>query len=394
MTDNRSEDIQLDIYQDGIQDDLRRISIEWDSRVYQDKLAEGLDKLVQANKNANSSKFNRILFSHIIDFKDLSKTTSSPILVSDFFHSYFLVYESMRKNRDDYGRQCLEINNKIAEEKNNVLREKQTEKVLENGQTNNSKVKIEIKDINIFQDLNNDDIDSVFEGNKLVFEYVDNQKPRNNQTSRGDSYIIKEIQLSTEGLNNSYQFVVTDINKKIEINLYDDHKGKTKLDSFTPGECYDIVEEKNLEIPDKGSVTVDVAYINSNVNFINNMILQNEQEYDEYHVHFDNLDNSIKLLEEPFHDFCQKLNSDPERKLAEECNPNNDPTNKKNNNYMNEVHRKEIEVSEKVENIILNVSGKKCIVWDTIYYLFNKIMLGCVILVLTYRGDYATVRFL
>jgi hypothetical protein len=389
MTDNQQvEDIQLDIYQDGIQEDLGKISMEWDARVYQDKLAEGLDQLVQGNKDAHSGKFNRILFSHILDFKNLSKTGNSPILVSDFFHSYFLVYESMRRNRDFYGRHCLELNNKLAESKNSVQAEKQSEKVLENGQTNNSKVKIEIREINISPDLDSDDIDAVFEGRKLVFEYVEKG---NNQTE-GDSYVIKEIPLSAEGLNNGYQFVITDINKKIEINLYDYNGVKTNLDSFTPGESYDVVEEKFLEIPDKGSVHIDVAYINSNVNFINKMILQTEKEYDECHVDFDNLDNSIKLLEEPFNDFCYKLNQDPDRQLAEDCNPNNDPTNKKNTNYMNELHRKEIEMSEKVENMILNVSGKKCIVWDTIYYLFNKIMLGCVILVMTYRGDYATVR--
>jgi len=47
-------------------------------------------------------------------------------------------------------------------------------------------------------------------------------------------------------------------------------------------------------------VILDVGYINSNVNFINKLISSHEVEYEEYHVHFDNLDSSIRLMEEPF----------------------------------------------------------------------------------------------
>lgn len=385
---NIIEDLDMDYYFSGIESDLRAANLDLNSRVFPDKLVEGLDKLVESNKYSSSSKFNRILFSHILDFKDLGKT-NNPILVSDFFHSFFQVYESMRRNRDYYGKNCLDLSTKISQYKNEVVKEKQTETVLSNGQTNNSKMRIEIRDISIYQEMSEQDLESIFKGKYILFEYQE-EKAKNQQTDRGDSFLLKQIPLSQEGLNNSYQFAITDVNKKISISIVD-NEGKQILNDVSPGECFDQLIEKSVEIPEVGRVDFDIVYINSNVNFINKLIASHENDYEESHVHFDNLENSIGLLEDPFKNFMDRHNADPERQLNDDVNPNK-AIEKKKESYTAGVHRKEIEVSEKVENMILNVSGRKCIVWDTIYFLLNKIMLGIVILVMAYRADYATVR--
>lgn len=385
----KDKDLDFDYYQRGIENDLKIVNVDWNSRLFPDKIAEALDKLVERNKFKTSSYFNRIVFSHILDFKGLGKS-DSPILVSDFFHSYFQVYESMRKNRDDFGKSCIEITNRISEFKSQVQIAKQTERILENGQTNNSRVKVDMKDVYIGED---DDLNTAFKGYKLIFEYLDNlDNPNNKQLTPQDSLVLKEIQLNKGGFENNYQFAITNINRKICVTL-ENNQGKKTIDTFTPSEYFNIIIEKEYNVADKGRFVIDIGYIDSNVTFINKLIVESEQQYEENHVHFDNLENSIGLLEEPFKDFMDRHNQDPERQLSQEVNPNKDSTTKKGG-YISELHRKEIEVSEKVENMILNISGKKCIVWETIYFLINKIMLGFVIFVMLYRADYATVRII
>jgi hypothetical protein len=298
----------------------------------------------------------------------------------------------MRRNRDAYGKSCIEISNKINEYKQEVIKSKQTEKVLENGQTSNSKVRLEIRDIAVYQDLTDVNLDNVFKGQKLIIEYEsENEKSNtNNQTPIGDSFVMKEIPLSQEGLNNSYQFAITDVNKKITVSLQS-RNSKKVLDHFYPGECFDNLITKTFEIPDVGKIELDIVYINSFVNYINKLITQHEIEYEENHVHFDNLESSILLLEYPFKNFMDRHNDDPERRTNTDVDPNKKVNNDKTKqSYISHVHRNEIEVSEKLENLILNVSGRQCIIWDTIYFLMNKIMLGCVTIVLAYRADYAT----
>lgn len=384
---DKVEDLDITMYLEGISSDLKRVNLDINSRVFPEILAEALDTLVSSNKSATTSKFNRIIFSHVLDFKSLGQA-QSPILVSDFFSSFFTVYESMRCNRDKFSEVCLNISKNKEDLKQQLVKSQKTEEVYENGQTNNSKIRLELKDISVFRDLSNVNLESAFIGKSLVFEYVDNSDNQANQTPHKSTEMLKVVPLNNEGLENSYQFPIENINKPITISLLDG-SDKQKIDVFYPRECFDIITEKALDIPGKGKVDLEIVYINSTVNFINKLISEKEQEYEENHVHFDNLSSSISLMEEPFKSFFDRYNMDPERRLKIENNPNKNEA-QGGQSYVAHMNRKEIEVSEKVENLILNVSGRKCIVWDTIYFLLNKIMLGCVILVMTYRPDYAT----
>ena len=390
MEKNIIEEIDIQHYLDGIKSDLQKVKIDLDSRILLDKLAEALDELCSQNKNSNFKSFNRIIFQHVLDFKNLNRDSDVPILVSEFFNSYFLCYESMRKNKEMHGKICLNLTEKISSYKVEVNKEKETETLFDNGQTSNSKVKIEIKDFQIFQDLTETNLEKVFKGKSLILEYNEDSNVKG-ETPNDNKFILKEILLNADSLHNSYQFGVSDINKSISIVLCSKTEMK-KLDEFYPRDFMDAVYEKIVNVPGIGEITFDIAYINSKVNFINKIIVEHEKEYEYNHVIFDELDFSIGLLEDPFKNFFDRLNSDPERALHSEVDPNKKAfITKDNQSYVSNFQRNQIEASEKIESLLLSASGRKNIVWDTIYFLFNKIMLVCLVLVMSYRPDYASV---
>ena len=373
-------DLDMEYYFHGIESELAKANLDLSSRVFPDILITGLDKLTAENKSANSTKFNRAMFSHILDFKNLNKT-ETPILVSDFFSSFFCVYESMRTNRNQYGKHCLELAEKITEYKNEANISKESEKILQNGQTTNSKVKVELRDIKVYQDLS-DKVDSVFKGKTIRFEYEDTKEA------------FLEVELNEESLNTNHEFFISDINKQISVSLVTKTKNNNQsLDKFFPRDCFDVYMERSFEIEDIGRVVFDIAYVNSKVNFYNKLVTAMEVDYQETHVHFDNLEAGIDYLEQPFENFMSKHNQDPDRRLNTDVDPKMSQQGKQPVGVLSQVHRKEIEVSENLENMLLNVTGKKCIVWENIFFLVNKIMLGVVVLVLLHRGDFMTVFF-
>lgn len=391
MEKNVIEEIDIQNYLNGIKSDLQKVKLDLDSRILIDKLAEALDELCSQNKNTNSSSFNRIMLQHVLDFKNLNREADVPILVSEFFNSYFLCYESMRKNKEMHGKNCLNLTEKISSYKVEVNKEKETETLFDNGQTSNSKLKIEVKDIQIFQDLSETNLEKVFKGKSIILEY-DEDSDLKGETPKGDKFVLKEILLNADALHNSYQIGVSDINKSISIVLCS-QKELIKLDDFYPRDYMDTVVEKVVNVPSIGEITFDIAYINSKVMFISKIIIEHEKEYEYNHVIFDELDYSIGLLEDPFKNFFDRLNSDPERALHSEVDPNKRAyINKESQSYVSNFQRNQIEASEKIESLLLSASGRKNIVWDTIYFLFNKIMLVCLVFVMSYRPDYASVR--
>jgi len=55
--------------------------------------------------------FSRVIFFHIIDFSNFSR--DSPILLNDFFKSFFKVYETMRINSEILNKNITFLNKKI-----------------------------------------------------------------------------------------------------------------------------------------------------------------------------------------------------------------------------------------------------------------------------------------
>jgi len=63
------------------------------------------------------------------------------------------------------------------------------------------------------------------------------------------------------------------------------------------------------------------------------------------------------------------------------------------NNEKKNVENSPIEeVSEKIEQIVLNLVGKNIIMWEKFLNILNKcVLIGCILMMIMYRGDYLTV---
>lgn len=379
MTDSIITVKDIQSIKNGIGRNLSKVDLDWESRRSTDSIVNGLDKLLEEHRDISSTKFNRILFSHILEFQSIDPT--KPILVSDFINSYFLVYDSMKENKSKYASKCKAFLDSINDAKSLVGPLSNSEKLEQDGRTSTSCMRAELKLIQIFQDNpDNMNLDAVF--SRCFISIV--------AAETSTEYI--KIPLSKSTLNNkpTFEFPLKNLNEKLHIIYIDEAKRINKiLEEFYPRDCYDFYIPKSYEIEDKGYLNLDLIYVNSRLNFWNKKIAEYEESYQEAHVTYDNLSSGIILLEEPFTDFMIVYNKN--KRDENDNNPGETDLGQKPPGYSTKITRKEVEISEKIENAILGVSGKKCIVWETIYFLFNKIMLGCLIVVLLYRGDYASV---
>lgn len=55
--------------------------------------------------------------------------------------------------------------------------------------------------------------------------------------------------------------------------------------------------------------------------------------------------------------------------------------------------KKELELSENIEDFFLKMIGKEVISWDKIVFLINKIVLMFMLVLLFQRGDFITVSY-
>ena len=107
--------------------------------MFLEQIADCLD---QFSKN---DKFNRLVFDHIVEFGNFIH--DAPILLSDFFELYCVVYETMKINRIEIGKDCYNLKTNIEIVNSKMLKHLKTEKMFENGLTSNSKLKITIKNL-------------------------------------------------------------------------------------------------------------------------------------------------------------------------------------------------------------------------------------------------------
>lgn len=374
MSSQRLEDLK--IVKSGLESDLKKVGLEWESRVYADKIVAGMDQLLEDNKNASTTTFNRALFNHILEFQNIDR--NNPILIEEFMNSYFLVYDSMKENKAMYSTKCKILTENITKISQKLEILKQKEQPTEDGRTTTSAVKVELKLIQVFQDLEDVILDHVF-NNAYVLVEADGSDPL-------------KIPISQATIDNqpSFEIDCKDLNKKFTLSYFG-AQGKQKLDEFYPRDSYDFYVPKSYEIEDKGIINFNIIFINSKVDFWSKKIIEYEANFHDSQVTFENLGNSIVSLEEPFSDFMISHNRNKAHIIED---PSEYELGRKTPGYTAQFEKKEIEVSEKIEKIILGVSGRKHIIWETIFFLFNKIMLGCVILVLLSRGDFATVSIL
>ena len=384
----------INIIKDNLESILSQAGLEWDSRVFSDKIISGLDYILANSKNASSSSFNRAIFNHILEFSNIDP--HKPILVSDFFNSYFLVYDSMQENKTAYALKCRLVSENIQLYNNELLTLSNTEVPEKNGRTSTSCLRIELERIQIFEDLKDTVLDHVFVNSFLALEPFVLNNNNNNFNSKFRDYALLIIPLTSDSINNKhvFEFPLLDIQTRLNVVYYDvNNKIKIVLDEVKPLDCYDMPISRGYEVPDRGYIDIDIIYVNSKVDYYNRKIIENEEEYKQSHVVYDNLSSSIIKLEEPFSDFIisHRRNKGLETR---ERNPGDDDIGRKDHGAKITFQRKEIEMSEKIEKTLLSISGRKCIFWETIYFLFNKVMLACCVFVLLSRGDFATVSFI
>jgi len=378
-----SSDLKVQDYEEikrGIIPELNKVNLDWDARVYEDSLISGLDSLIANNKNVDSNRFNRSLFTHLLEFGKFP--SANPIQVSEFINTYFLAYDSMKENKISYATKCNYLYESINKVKNELVGIKQKEVMESNGRTNLSCMRFEVKQIQVFSDLEDTNLDHVFEGNWIQVDNYSKEEIASN------GLIKIPLSNNTIQVNPSFEYSQKDINQKFSIFFVEKNK-KIKLCDFEPKECFDFYSQKCFEIPDKGYIYIDYIFINSKVDFWTKKITEYEANYQESHATFDNLCTSINHLEEPFNNFFQT--NSRSRQEDNFKDPAENEVGKQTPGILPNFERRENEISEKIEQIVQGVSGKKYIVWESIYFMFNKIMLGFVIFSFLNRGDFATV---
>jgi len=368
----------IDTIKQNLLQELSKIGLEWEGRVYQDALIEGLDTLLKNNKSVSSSKFNRLLFSHILEFGKISP--EKPIQISDFINSYFLVYDSMVHNKQSYSNKCSYLNENILKIKNDI----DSIKGKENQEPGRSTyyMRFELKQIQVFENLDETNPDIVYKGGCIMIESVNELETKE----------MSSIELSLNSLNSrpGIEFQQNSLNDKLNIYYINKSKGeKIRLDTVIPQNCMDFYIERIYEIPDKGNVLLDFILITSKYDFWNKKIIEYESNFHDAHIIYDNLSSSINYLEEPFKNYFLSHT----RQSSIDNNEYGPLTNETANNPIalyKQFEKKEVEVSEKIENMIHEVSGKKVIVWETIYFFVNKIMIVSLLFSFINRGDYAS----
>lgn len=362
----------------NLSNELTKIGLEWEGRVYQDALIEGLDSLLVSNKSVSSSKFNRLLFSHILEFGSIDP--EKPIQISDFINAYFLVYDSMIHNKQSFSNKCSYLNETILKIKNDIdgIKAKESQ---EPGKSTYY-MRFELKKIEVFENLDETNPDVVYKGGCIMVESV-NELETNEKAS---------IELSLNSLNSrpGIEFQQNSLKDKLNIYYINKIKGeKVLLDSVIPLNCIDFYVERMYEIQDKGNVLLDFILISSKFDFWTRKINEYEANFHDAHIVYDNLSSSINLLEEPFKNYFQSHNRQSSIDYNE-YGPSSNETANKPVALHKTFEKKEVEVSEKIENMIHEVSGKKVIVWEKIYYFLNKIMVFSLIFSFINRADFAS----
>jgi hypothetical protein len=140
------EDVDVDKYMTFVEQELKEIGFALNDRAFIAKIITILDRLIEPHK------FNKTIFFHILGFANLDR--DSPIMLLDFFRSFFSVYESMKKNRDKLGNEITTIQNRIDSLVGKRNRCQIDEKILADGLTTNSQIKIRVSVKGIGQEVN------------------------------------------------------------------------------------------------------------------------------------------------------------------------------------------------------------------------------------------------
>ena len=259
------DDIDIDKYLPLVEAELKKWNYSLDNRAYVDVIVGILDKLVEPQK------FNKTIFFHILDYADINR--DSPILLLDFFRSFFTVYESMKRNRELFALQMNRNTEKIEVLKNAVKMNQNREVILENGLTNNSVVKI--------KNLTNLPLDNPNLDHKFVFKFGEFtkslllQSPEKKVTFSVNSLDILEQPVRLFLEQNGSQIYIDKVNVRDTL------------------DTHSLIEFSHNGV----SYKLNLIWINSKVNHYNKKITQLEQNIDDLKENINVLNNCIIHIE-------------------------------------------------------------------------------------------------
>ena len=277
-------------------------------------------------------QFNKTLFNHIIDFSNLN--INKPIKLEDFFKGYISVYESMLINKKQFEKK-ISLLNMYHQQLNSKLNTLKNDN--KNNSINNNNQLFQDSRIIIYYKILNEEIIN----NKIIFEiknYDKKEIPINYEFNLNEIIIpLKNYDIISNGLLVYY-------NNKL-------------IDNLNIWNILNKIKTNNYE---NNSFSISYLWINSEKEFINtyieeiNSLINNEKEY------LNMLNDFIKELELIF---------------------------KKNNNN-NIKNNTELEITNNIENLILNFTGNDIINWDNITFHTNFIILLGVLIQFLIRSDY------
>ena len=295
---------------------------------------------------SSTETFNKTLFTHILSFANFD--TDKPIKLSDFFKAYFTVYENMKANRDKSALENINTQKQIEQLNTQLINVKANEIVNNDGITSNSSVQV------IFKSLKHDDkgsmnIKSIYikvgVSDKIVFDH-------------GVAYSKKAISIPSINM----------LEYPIEVYVL----------TQTQEKLIEKINIKNLlETPIKRNYTyfeMNFIWINSMVSFIEKKIALFNKDIQINKDNITVLNTGINHLEVIFKSYFSQI-----------------PRSQYSNIISNAIGN-EIQISDKIENVILKTIGKDIIItWDKIVYALNKIVLVCNMIMLAHRFDMLTV---
>lgn len=338
------DEVDIDKYMDLVKEELKKIGYSLDKRAFIQNIITILDKLITPNK------FNKMIFFHILDFASLPR--DSPILLLDFFRSFFTVYESMKINRGKLGQEIMQCTTKMEER--NIKKKAQIpkEQVFENGLTNNSKIRI-------YFNPNDSDVN---ENLKFKFTLINSDRTSNSFHS--------EINLS----NNFYKskMKIEDPEQKLLISIFDsNNQTEIQLDEFS---IRDVLDHKSIKNYCYRNLNFNFTFIwvNSKIIYYNKEISSLEEQISQSKEAINVLNNSIFHIEETFRKYFQN-------------------TGNKFEEIQIGTMKREMEISQNIEDYVLKIVGQEVIIWDRIVFIMNKLMIPFLFVLFFDRADFATV---
>ena len=265
------EDVEIDKYMSIVDTELKALGYTLDNRAFISNIITILDKLIEPKK------FNKTIFFHILDYANLNH--DSLILLLDFFRSFFTVYESMKKNKSEIVVQINKCQEEISLYRAKLLASMKEEKILENGLTNNSFLKVNVANINIdYLAANKSTLEDSI---KLKFLFGN---------------LTQEIDSST--LNRKAQFSIISLNQldeNLRIYLIVSEK-EIFVENINPRDILD--NQKIMQFSYENiQFELNIIWMNSKINYFNKEISNSETRISKYKESVDVLNNSISHIE-------------------------------------------------------------------------------------------------